>query len=279
MVKDKFNFLKSISGLIREYLREDFDFVTCISGLEGCGKSTLSIHLARTIDSGFNIKRNLLFQPTHEEVNKKIYNLPRYSVIILDEAMRIAYSRNAMTRETRMLNVIFSVCRKRNQGIILNIPSFFHLDSYFRNHRVILWFHIVKRGHCFVFKKLKSPFLKDPWFKNENQSLIDKYQRRRVMDDNILIQALRKSKNYVDDFKFPDLPADLKNEYRELAEKEQQKYNFVEPDNKEIALAELINGLRKEDNYSYTKLADKTRFSYEILRKWVNEINKRMMKG
>jgi len=209
--------MEELTRIMKEALRNDLDSVCSIGGTEGCGKSTLSIHLSRMLDDKFTLKRNVIFQPTIKNVTKTIYGLPKYSPVDVDEAMRTMYKRNWMTSDSRIQAIIFSICRKQNKPVFLNIPNFFDLDSYYRNHRVRVWIYIPERGLAMVMMKDPSPFIKDPWHKDQNQKIIEKYTGRKRFDMKELERALRNTRNYVYEFKFPDLDENTKILYTHMS--------------------------------------------------------------
>ncbi len=260
--------MKEIVKIVKESLKNDYDAVIPISGLEGTGKSTLSIHLSLALDPAFQIKKNIIFQPDRKTVSDIIYGLPKFSSIVLDEAMRTMYKRNWMTKDTKTLNIIFSKCRKRNQSVFLNIPNFFDLDIYYRNHRTKVWLYLPERGLCMVFMKDTSPFVKDCWYKDQNQKIIERFRKKKKFSIEALKRGLRRSQNYVYEFKFPDLPDKAKYLYRIEADKYAMMSESDEPTNKEIAFARAIRLLREEEGHTYYTLGDKLGFAHETIRGW-----------
>jgi len=87
---------------------------------------------------------------------------------------------------------------------------------------VRIWIFVPRRGLAMVFMRDMSPFATDPWHREENQRIIEKYTRRKkskVYDIELLTRALRKTKNYVYEFEFPQLPEHLEKRYLELCDK------------------------------------------------------------
>ena len=231
--------------IIQESLKTDLDSVVAIGGIEGSGKSTLSIHLCRKLDpEKFRLDRNVIFQPTVGVVTKKIYGLPRYSPISIDEAMRTMYKRNFATTESKTQALIFSMCRKQNKPVFLNIPNFFDLDTYYRNHRVRVWIFIPKRGLAMVLMKDPSPFIADPWHQKENQKIIERIMRKDKFSIAKLIQALRTTRNYVYEFEFPDLDSKTKALYRYYSDK-LNPMDLIKRSKWEIRFQKLLKGVAR----------------------------------
>jgi len=211
--------MENLVKIIQESLKTDLDSVVAVGGIEGSGKSTLSIELCMKLDPKFRLDRNVIFQPTVSVVTKKIYGLPRYTPLSIDEAMRTMYKRNFATTESKTQALIFSMCRKQNKPVFLNIPNFFDLDSYYRNHRVRVWIFIPKRGLAMVLMKDPSPFISDPWYQKENQKIIERIMKKDKFNIGNLIKALRSTRNYVYEFEFPDLDPKTKALYKYYADK------------------------------------------------------------
>lgn len=238
--------MENIVKIIQESLKTDLDSVVAVGGIEGSGKSTLSILLCRKLDDKFRLDRNVIFQPTVSVVTKKIYGLPRYSPISIDEAMRTMYKRNFATTESKTQALIFSMCRKQNKPIFLNIPNFFDLDSYYRNHRVRVWIFIPKRGLAMVLMKDPSPFIADPWHQKENQKIMERIMKKDKFNIGKLIQALRTTRNYVYEFEFPDLDDKTKILYKHYADK-LNPMDLIKRSKYEIRLQRLLKeAMRRE---------------------------------
>jgi len=190
-----------IANLTRERLRDDFDAVIAVTGIEGIGKTSLAIQLGRKIDDDFDLEKNVIYIPDVQQiVNKITKELEKYSVVIVDEAIKTMYKRKWFNKLQIFLNQIYSICRKENKCSILCMAQFSDFDSFFRQHRIMLWIHVIDRGHAVVFMRDWSPFCKDPWHIDENQKIILKKRgRHRIADESLThkLQSLRKSMNYL----------------------------------------------------------------------------------
>ena len=117
--------IKTLARLIRKRLREDWDVVIAVTGQEGCGKSTLAIELGMAVDKNFDLEQNIIYIPDYKLIAKKITEeLKKYSVLIIDEAIKTMYKRRWQARAQIFLNQLYSICRKQNIATILCMPSF-----------------------------------------------------------------------------------------------------------------------------------------------------------
>lgn len=176
--------VKSLAKELNALVREDKDAVIGITGNEGIGKSALSIGLGLEIDPLFSVERNILYLPDVNEVKKKIYNLPPYSPVIGDEAIKIMYKLNWATKASKLLNQIYAVCRKENKISIFNMPRFNDFQEFFRNHRLKVWIHIYDgisnrkdEGHAAVMVRTWNPIATDAWGTDVFDKIIKKRQK------------------------------------------------------------------------------------------------------
>jgi predicted XRE-type DNA-binding protein len=138
--------VKSLGNYTRKLLNDDWDFLITVDGLERVGKSTLALLIAfehmklKTNEEKIKfIKNNIVYSGIG--IREKAYELPRFSVIINDEAGLDAFNRDALKKFNKDLIKTLMVCGERNQLFILNFPNFWWLDPYIRDHRCQLWIH------------------------------------------------------------------------------------------------------------------------------------------
>jgi len=228
--EDKLKQLNLLFQNIRGRLRKNNDMAQAVSGPEGCGKSTLGIKVAMKIDPNFKINTHLLANPNVEELQDILLKkLPPRSAIVVDEAIRVAYKRNFFSFDNRFMAEMFSVSRAARQAVLMCIPNFKDLDSYFRNHRIKLWWYIPARGYCVVMMPWTSPFISDPWLMDENERIMRKELRGGAVSSfspEDLMKALKKTKNYVMDFQFSALDYDLDQEYLQYKKHMQEQINY-----------------------------------------------------
>lgn len=208
---------------IKQRVRAENDIVMAVSGPEGSGKSTLAIKLGMALDDAYSqdnlkwIDQNIMVNPDVELLQNKILkDLPPHSYVCVDEGMRVVYKRDFGSFENKFLAKLFSVSRKCKKIVSICIPNFRDLDSYYRNHRIKLWWYVPERGRAMVFKPSPSPFCDDPWNIQENEKLFRKALGRKAYADfgtEEVIQGLRKTKNYVMDFSFSRMPQEIEARY------------------------------------------------------------------
>jgi hypothetical protein len=221
---------------LRKKTREDYDAVVGITGDEGVSKSTLANHLGFNTDKAYTFEKNCLFSPNEQSMVDAIRKLPRFSTVNADEAIKILYKQQWWLQV--FINKFYRLCRQDNKISILCMPRFSEFNEGFRNHRILIWIHLLDRGIGVVFMKDWNVFSKDPWNMKENEKLIQKYTKRQKYFQVSLerkINILKKSPNFVDSIEFPDLPEKLRIEYKALA----AKHKYVGMDD------ELVDGRRR----------------------------------
>ena len=212
--------LYSFCKTIRKRLENDWDIVIGVCGEEGSGKSTLSMLMGWYLDNEFTPKRNVIASPNVHEVSENLLGkLPRYSPVIVDEAIKIMYKLGWQNKASILMNTVMSVCRKENKVALLCMPRFMDFNEYNRQHRVKIWIEVVARGHAFVFVRDRSPFIKDAWHLKDNQKLYEKANKGLKvveMSDKDFLNSLRRCKNYAFEFHFNDLDDKMKADYKIL---------------------------------------------------------------
>lgn len=193
------------------------------------GKSSLAILLGLCIDPNFDLEKNMIYSNEMEELSKSVRELPKYSVIIPDEAIKFLYKLNWGTAGQKYINTLYALARKENKITILPIPRFTDVNEFFRNHRIKIWIHIVKEGHAVMFQKDWSPFsFRDPWRIQDNEKLIERMRRGRkfaVFSLREKMRIFKACRNYVCSFRFPQLPSTIYGQYEILA---QSKYKDLD---------------------------------------------------
>jgi len=215
--------LNGLVKTIKELQQYNTDSVIGITGSEGTGKSTLTLQFLRRLlydyradsDMRFNLERNVAY--TANEVDKKLRAAPDGTGLNIDEAGRLFYMRDAMTRLTREGIKLFQQIRFRRLAIFLNIPPFFSLDKEIRNKRIWLWIHVVEKGHALYFLRDENVFAPDPWHAKKNMDLIERYYKGPKSGLDALINGYKNTVNFIDEFEFPRLPSDIEERYSAIS--------------------------------------------------------------
>lgn len=216
--------IDAFADILRERTRIKADAVVIIDGMPGTGKSSLQIELARRIDPQFGMKRNIIFDPNPKAIMDKVTKeLPPGSAIGLDEIIRAANARKAMTAYNIFLTEYFALNRKDFKVIFLTLPSIMQIDSSLRNYRATFWVHVIERGTAIVFKRSRMPADGDPWGLGEKGSGIkklikDNYTGRSFdLSTDEIMKILSKHDNFAFIVKFSPMPPALESEYEACA--------------------------------------------------------------
>lgn len=233
---------------IKARLRDDWDLVIGITGPEGSSKSTLALKMGFAIDKNFDIENNVSYLPDAAEIFEKLNSISQFGVYVIDEAVRVLHKHHWFDNLQQKINEWYATERYQNKCTILCIPRFKNLTENFRNHRVNIWIHILARGVAVVYLKDLDKDVDDPWHIKFNQKRKMKYsQSRRVADITIWDQLRleRRTKNYLFDFAFDDLPEFERDIYRGLKEKSREKLKYevgIEPKTSKKEGGESLEG-------------------------------------
>lgn len=242
--RKKITSIKMISEKARLKVRQDYDCVIALTGGEGVGKSSLAIKLGMAIDDDFGLAKNILFSPIENEVKDAVTKMPKFSVIILDEAIKVLYKLNWNTKLQKMLNTLYTLCRKENKVTILCIPRLTDLSEMFRNHRVKIWIHVSRRGCAMVFLKNDNPFGEDSWGFKIMQKRTDKINWSALEFDK-QISIVKRLPTFFGAFHFHDLDPKIKAKYISLRDTEGEKYKGLEFEDPEQMYKNKIEEYRK----------------------------------
>jgi len=204
---------------MKSKLRKDWDNVNAISGVkEGCGKSTFGIIQGFLIDPKFDLIRNIAFIPDANQISKQFNELPKYSYFLIDEAIKALYKLGWYSVIQQSITKMYATERWQNKCSCVIMPRFRDLTENFRNHKVQYWFHILARGYGVCFVRDEDKDVKDPWHFDENLKYKNKWNRGSIknLTLNKIIIAEKRTKNYLFDFSFPQLPSEIEKLYKRL---------------------------------------------------------------
>ena len=143
---------KNLDYIRKDIVEKDQDYIMCIEGYEGVGKTTLALHICKYFDSTFNVDR-IIFKL--DEFKMQVKRAPKGAAILIDEGALVLFSRDAMKGEVRELIRLFTAIRQYNLFICICIPSFSIIDKYIREHRVKGLLKVNMRGRFAAYNKRK----------------------------------------------------------------------------------------------------------------------------
>lgn len=142
--------LKANLDLIKNKVFEDWDMCFVIDGIEGGGKSTFAMQIAKYLDPEFGVD-GICFTP--EDFMQKIKDpklLHPGNALILDEGF-IINARASMTQMNRKFLNMLSQCRQKNLFLFIILPTFFDLDrtpALWRSRALLhVYHHKMERGY------------------------------------------------------------------------------------------------------------------------------------
>lgn len=156
-------FYKSDTNMInflfcmKEGIKQNFDYVLCIAGSTGSGKSTMGLHLAEVWQKIIckDVDKDLINQIHVVRMDwlKCYRKLEMFDSNIFDEGATGLSSKSHMEKFSKTLEILFQVIRKKGFFTVIIVPNFFRLSKYFREDRLRGLFYIDKRGHYKYFTR------------------------------------------------------------------------------------------------------------------------------
>ena len=268
-------------------MRQNLDAVVCLSGEEGSGKSHLGLRMGNLLSKEFSCERNVLAFPTYEKIKEKMVKLPKYTPIILDEAIKTMYKRNFASRSNILLNQMFNLCRKLNLIYLICVPRFSDLDPYFREHRVLLNLVIPSvqdTGVAVVHRRDDNPY--NPAERWHLKEAFEKTKARATAGNKVLrfdmlsraerLNAMENTPNYMMTIQY-GFDKELDREYLKFLKDHADEFNDDETDgfssrekvlqtNLELAVSELA-----KRGVSRTELGDLFKLSPNTISKYLKK--------
>lgn len=124
-------------------VKQNWDFVTLLTGIEGGGKSSLGESICSYLDPKFDLSK-IVFNPN--SFMEAVEKLPRKSAILYDEAYSGLSSRGTLTEVNRALIQKFSEIRSKNLYIEICMPNFWEMDKYIAMWRSRFLISIYNKG-------------------------------------------------------------------------------------------------------------------------------------
>lgn len=149
--------VKELENVKHRVLKKDHDWVACVDGEEGSGKSVLAMQICKYLDPNFSLDRIVFNSDDFIKIIKDP-KTPKGAAILLDEAFSAANARASMSEVNRSMVAVATEMRQRNLFVIIALPSFFDLDRTFAIHRTKALFHVYldedfNRGQYVIFPK------------------------------------------------------------------------------------------------------------------------------
>jgi hypothetical protein len=132
------NLYFNIKNYLIPAVKNSWDGIFCVSGVEGSGKSSLAQTIGFFVDPSLCIDR-IVFTP--QELLRRIDESKEEQCIIFDEAVMGMMSQDASTALQNVLIKKFVTIRKKRLYIIIVIPSIFMLRKYFAIFRTRFLLH------------------------------------------------------------------------------------------------------------------------------------------
>jgi len=140
--------------------QQDKDYVICVDGREGAGKSYFAFQLGKYVDPTLNLKR-VVFSP--EDFREAIFKAKKGQCIIYDEAFTGYSSRSSLSHVNRVLVSLVMQMRQKNLFIIIVLPTIFLLDKYMAMFRTKGLFHVFesegRRGYFRFYNSRVKKYL------------------------------------------------------------------------------------------------------------------------
>lgn len=239
-----------------------------------------------------------------EEVESKVKDrdeLPDWSPLTCDEAVRFAYSQDFAKSENKEMKKMFNQDRPRKLIRFLNIPKFKRLDSGYREI-ASYWVWVMQRTDKKALGLISlqdKGSIDDPFRIKELHTIIGSYNEHTPMD--ILLQKCERAKAkhpcVLDFFMIPPLPEDVYRDYevyRNIKVFERDKED-LDVDQKELAKIFAFNLVHRWPDF--IRQIKKSRFDkptvrmleefifvhpktnkplirYTTARNWINEIRR-----
>lgn len=257
--------------------------------IRGCGK-TFPLSQRRKIK--FDANKFIAYD--NQDVLDKMFDMPQYAPIGLDEAYNVLAGANHNKSEVKYLKEKINVIRPKRHIIFYAIPEITWLDSKVREGFANFWIRMIDRGECVLFEKDKGESI-DKWHLKElNKSM---GVVRFFSSPTKILRSLKKTATYFDNFSVPAVPESIYTEYEyyrnaKNIQRELEEMEVSDKDNAKIVAWNLLNrwdrirlaiDKSKSGKCTYKILTDeimvnpvtrKSLATEPTIRNWVQGVNK-----
>lgn len=167
-----FYLFANLYGILEKIRAEDEDSVIFMVAPPGTGKSTLSLLSARFMDKSFNNTRTLFTKKELQDFlldATKIYNKIQKDIregkdvknplngkaVILDEGLYLLFSGDAITKEGKLIEKLFSIIRALNLLIFVNVTNLRKINKGIREDRLFALVRIPVKANLSFYSKKK----------------------------------------------------------------------------------------------------------------------------
>lgn len=185
------NLIKNLDNIIDRVKNHNFDYVSCVTGIPGEGKSNFAIGLARYVDENFN-EKSIAF--TDKDFIRITNNAKEFSAVVLDESFASLNSRVTSSRAfLRIINHL-QLLRQKHLFIFLCLPNFFDLSKgvaiYRSSHLFLVYSKNNERGYFCAFdrERKKNLYIRGSKYLNYNcvkSNFFGRFVKQRAIPEDI----------------------------------------------------------------------------------------------
>lgn len=148
----------SFNEEVQDRIAHNKNALICVQGETGSGKSYLSLSLAEQLDPKFSIERVCFSYKEFMEL-VQVGRFEKGSVIVIDEAGALLFSRNFNTIINKTIAIILQTFRQDNLIVFFNVPSIKFVDKVARS---LFHYYIepvgINREENICYAKIKRVF-------------------------------------------------------------------------------------------------------------------------
>lgn len=167
--------LKDNCDSIKKTIRKNWDYLFCIDGEVGAGKSIFAQLLGFYLSDGKLKIENIVF--TGDDFKERVLAANRYDCIIFDEAFRGLSARSSLSKVNTSIVQMLNEIRQKNLFVLIVLPSVWDLDTFVRLQRTKGVFNVYtskgkERGYFRFFRNDPN----ENFFKSFFHKSLNKYK-------------------------------------------------------------------------------------------------------